>query len=1270
MPPNPEPSLDEMRLALAQKNRVPGRNGAPIPAEYNNISYPLTHGLVPMVYGAAKGTLATIPGVVGDVNELLRDYLTPHLPKGVQDVLAKAPAPYTTEQYVNMMPKMGGHTEDVATKLGSNVVGAMVDPFAAVGALKRAPAAGRALVEAANQRIMQGKSLIPGVPASMTNPPMMFAVKPEANLNFQPSVLASRLKGPETQPVQNFLQQAKSLQGVTKEGLKNSIRELELLDPTTKITKEKFANSFAPSRFEKVELKGAAGENFHGLEEAEEYARNDYIPTFEYVADRLGISVEHVHDLNKYFSGEPLSELHIDVRKAIQKTGMTHSEFENLVDEGMQTVTNQYMDDMGYHNKGQDYQYAGTQRLAGRSDEENLGGYFEFGVSHPEGPNYYRHYNNAPEGTVGHVRGTFLDDFIDSYPGAGEEIKNLPNPKPKSMLIEEIQSDANKVSDQTGPLHQIHGTLFKAAVQHALQNGADTVYLPTAKTISEARHTSPERFAPIYDQQIIREGLNPLKRIEGVSVNPIEDYYHEISFDSKAKEQILNGGGQTTPGYKEGGVVSATDSDPSMQFYSSSEPSLDEMLYQTQYSPKSNVQRYISQALDPNLRREDTVRATPTGPITKATGAVGRALQSAGEFGKRAIEPIRKTDPIKSTVADMFFSIPESLGSALQDWSGAARDATKEQPYRPSPFYGGSNFTANPNSWGAALQTNTVDPRVLDVADMGALAVPVARAAGRAVASGAKELAPTVAQMSAQLLERQGLGPMYVIKEKGGNWIPESIERGINSLKRRPEADIENYENLLKNPDDGWQLRELYTGRLENARRALHLDKWIDKKLGAYIKNELGTKEDPVRKMHERGVSHLSRDDLEGAEWNSYDLEDRRAVAGFPKEGLGESGKAKSWENLSDQAIDYQPAKFLEGVSFASKLEPNTPVYKYDPYHSGLGFQHMVDELSSALDLNSTLPKSLQYTPKQLDNVTVDQAVERVAKINEWRSAEAEKAERAGMMENLNANARVDDPTTKLSFVDKPGMKWVDIPEVVDEKGIKLCTSIGKAGGWCTAESETAKRYGSGERRLVAMLDTDGRPHAQAMIVNDLTHAINDKFLSLDPAEQQQIKIASEKSMDKARQIILDRYPELQSTPPDIKELKPPENDFSKPRAQEYTKRDPEYKEKVTQSVLKFLNSQEWGSVYDLQNFGIYDLKDPSSVFKALARVSSERDIEKGIASFNAAVERTPNAPRFVDDKGIEELLKPEEVKVRTQLYAKGGTVSIDDMRYAIQRNK
>jgi hypothetical protein len=100
--------------------------------------------------------------------------------------------------------------------------------------------------------------------------------------------------------------------------------------------------------------------------------------------------------------------------------------------------------------------------------------------------------------------------------------------------------------------------MFKAAVQHALENGADTVYYPSASEIAGVRNKPASAYAPIYDQQVVKEGLKPLLRIPGVSARMLGGY-HEIDFTPEAKDFILKGEGQAVPGYAQGGAVRAYD---------------------------------------------------------------------------------------------------------------------------------------------------------------------------------------------------------------------------------------------------------------------------------------------------------------------------------------------------------------------------------------------------------------------------------------------------------------------------------------------------------------------------------------------------------------------------------------------------------------------------------------------------------------------------------------------------------------------------------------
>lgn len=203
--------------------------------------------------------------------------------------------------------------------------------------------------------------------------------------------------------------------------------------------------------------------------------------------------------------------------------------------------------------------FTDVQRLVDPDLTEDT--YFEIGVKEPRYEGSYRHYDGAPKGTIGHVRGSFLPEpYMDDFVPIEGSTANFGINHPGAMLIEEIQSDANKGVKQTGPLHQVHGVLFKAAVQHALENGATTVYMPTALTIANVRGKRASAYAPIYDQQIVKEGINPLKKIKGVTVSEMFDeegnhVMNRIDFEPSAVKHILEGEGQKLPGYKIGGHV-------------------------------------------------------------------------------------------------------------------------------------------------------------------------------------------------------------------------------------------------------------------------------------------------------------------------------------------------------------------------------------------------------------------------------------------------------------------------------------------------------------------------------------------------------------------------------------------------------------------------------------------------------------------------------------------------------------------------------------------
>ncbi len=433
----------------------------------------------------------------------------------------------------------------------------------------RAPAGRGAIKIATSPQAQAGLTRV----AELTGAAPMFAL-PQGNLNFQPIVRASSLKGPDKQPIQSFIQQLKSQKGVTKPGSEYALGALKSLDPATKVTKKEFEDLLAASQYNKVDLVGASDDtNVHLWNQAgndiQYTGRSD-------VYNRMGIPAHLAEEGDElaFYSDMDFSEAGPELREALRRIGITNrDDFLNLRDEAVHEVQNaRYQDLISDRGPASGYQYEDTQRLVDPDythPGSGLGSeYFELGVTHPEHQGGYHHYEGAPAGTIGHIRGSILPQS-EIWNGVDIQGMNYAIDDPGAMLVEELQSDATKArhalnaaaANEEGPYHQIHGTLGKAAIQHALEKGVDRVYFPTSHVIAAQRNQPHTAFAPIYDQAVVKETINPLKNVQGVTVEEIRHpdtdlpLFNKLHFTPEAIEEILKGRGQTTPGYAEGGAV-------------------------------------------------------------------------------------------------------------------------------------------------------------------------------------------------------------------------------------------------------------------------------------------------------------------------------------------------------------------------------------------------------------------------------------------------------------------------------------------------------------------------------------------------------------------------------------------------------------------------------------------------------------------------------------------------------------------------------------------
>jgi hypothetical protein len=646
----------------------------------------------------------------------------------------------------------------------------------------------------------------------------------------------------------------------------------------------------------------------------------------------------------------------------------------------------------------------------------------------------------------------------------------------------------------------------------------------------------------------------------------------------------------------------------------------------------------------------------PTPEQRPIAGGLARLIESADKFARK---PFGYENPPAAMVSD-FLSIPP-LYRTLENYAY------------------GSPLASGTSSVSRYLPKLTADTKgaIEGALNVAPLASPVVRgtrmattALGRAGERLAERTVPSVMErggVGADLLSTLALGTTSnVIKPKGGNWLTGDIEQSLKPLRSRvigeePAERLKKLEDYFADQRAKGVALDYSVMDRERARMApdVAINRWIDTKLNKYIRNEMATPEDPVRALAEQGITHLPfdvNDRLETMLTGRLGLD--RMKAGFPVRGMGETPTAKVWELATDTSIKPRTAGEqlraeypynAETMPWLEKLDPETPVYSMLGARSDdLGFSHLIDELKTAMSPTSDLPMNLRFDPKDIDKLTVPQAVERVSKINAWRAEQAVKAEREGMMANLKAEPRLADESLQLSFVEKPGGAWVDIPETVNKEGVQLCTSIGKAGGWCTMHDERALDYGSGENRLTALLDAEGRPHAQAKITENEWPVSGEGFAQLDSGTKAQYGQYVREWRQRNPEIeeltdedVIQALKEagVRGPLPDITELKPPGNSFGSKRSQEYIKRDPEYRQKVANSVLNFLNSGEWGHVSDLDHYNIIDLQSPSNVKNALAdNLLYDLDFQRA-DKFNAAFEANPNAPRFMTQEQFRDFL-------------------------------
>lgn len=419
-----------------------------------------------------------------------------------------------------------------------------------------------------------------------------------------------------------------------------------------------------------------------------------------------------------------------------------------------------------------------------------------------------------------------------------------------------------------------------------------------------------------------------------------------------------------------------------------------------------------------------------------------------------------------------------------------------------------------------------------------------------------------------------------VIKPRGGNWIPGDVESSISNLfERLGETDPQRLAALREQ-----------MGNPELGRSGEALGRWIEGPLTKYIKRDMATPEDPVRRLADEGILHMGIPQTIGAP--SRGIQVSRRLEGFPEEGLSETPGGSLWENLSDRVISKSPAHYLRddpklllNNPWLARLDPESPVYGMPAYiERGLGFDHLVDELSNALNPESGLPRNLLLRPEQMQQMSMEKAVRHVDAINKWRTAQREAANAELANKALTIRQYPDTP----EMPNPKGLRWTelgkDTPDLEKQLKYEGDTMGHCVGGYCPDVLE-------GKSRIFSLRDAKGEPHVTIEVEPSRKPQFDahGDFEKLPTELQDQIiadygagAVGWARRVQEDPRVISWVEANVPTPPPVIKQIKGKQNQAPKD----------EYLPFVQDFVRNSPLGTQWGGVGDLRNTGLRKVGD------------------------------------------------------------------------------
>jgi hypothetical protein len=688
---------------------------------------------------------------------------------------------------------------------------------------------------------------------------------------------------------------------------------------------------------------------------------------------------------------------------------------------------------------------------------------------------------------------------------------------------------------------------------------------------------------------------------------------------------------------------------------------LADLLYGESQQPKETTGQKIARRLTGAGETAATIGTGLLGSVPAGLAGLSQLIPTRG----RAPDVNRAAQKVEDVQSALTYLPRTETGQRyLQNTAGAL-----ETLGAPAEYLGEKalQYTGSP---GVATAANVLlDPvNFIGLPGSGKATVAATKAAGRAAMAAprvAAEMAGDILAPKSRFESQRG-----AIKMKGGNWLAGEVETAVDPLKPRgpKESDREWILQHAQNQRELGQDPSRILAGLEAIPKNEALDRWIDKKLGGYIKNEMGTPEDPVRKLADQGIIHFQNLREFDVEYMSPSLKRHRRLAGFPEEGYASTDLGRAWEAATDknlmfsQAGDYQGSDapgILSRNPWLEKVPGETPVYetaaRFDT--RDLGFDHLIDVLKEDLATG-------RIRPEQLEKMSMEQAVRRA---HQYDQEMAEKAAKA------TAAAREGLPVYKEY---PQGYRWIELnkpgafaaesdtmghsvrgyeppkghPDWTEGSGDAGSLSYG-LGGW-----EAIKH---GDAKVYSLVDSKGSPHVTVEIgrgkhpIGYSFKGASDEFpktfdynLTSDPEfpmptrEQKQAILTRAAELHKSNET-MDRMQAFQNAANEIIGELPSRINQIKGKSNRAPKED------YLPFVQDFVRSGRWSDIRDIQNAG---MRPTSSVFS-----EGELKMLRDLGETNI-----PPALSGVDIQRLHNLINPEGKRL---IYDARGNIVGDETR-------